>query len=138
MSEHLPFNHASFRHFLAQHRLMAGRCIGCGALYLPPRPRCPPCGSADMVWVELSGRGHLSAYTVIHIAPTAMLQAGYGRDNPYCSGIVQLEEGPGISGQILGVDVAHPETIRIGTPVRATFIERGEGEAHHTCLGFEI
>ena len=34
-------------------------------------------------------------------------------------------EGPRISAQILGVDVAHPENIKIGTPLTADFVERG-------------
>ncbi len=138
MSEKRPFTHTSFQHFLDEHKLMVARCTGCGALHLPPRPRCPHCSSTAMAWIELSGRGRLSAYTVIHIAPTMMLEAGYGRDNPYCSGVVQLEEGPGISGQILGIDVNHPETIAIGMPVQAAFVERGEGDARKTYLAFQV
>jgi len=137
-SSTISFTYVSFQHFLNQHRLMAVRCADCGTLYLPPRPRCPRCGDAALAWVELSGRGHLVAYTVIHIAPTMMLQAGYSRDAPYCAGIVRLDEGPGISGQILGVDVAHPATILIGVPVQAIFVERGEQDARQTCLAFEV
>ena len=66
-----------------------------------------------------------------------MLEAGYGRDNPYCAGIVLLADGPSISAQILGVDAAHPEGIKIGTPLKAAFIERGEGDAQHSILVFE-
>ncbi len=70
--------------------------------------------------------GKLVAFTTVHIAPTAMLEAGYGRDNPYCTGIVELENGLRISAQILGVDAANPAAIAIGTPLRAAFVERGE------------
>lgn len=138
MSEQPSFTHASFQHFLDQHKLMAARCTGCGAIYLPPRPRCPHCQGTTMAWVELSGRGRLSAYTVIHIAPTMMLEAGYSRDAPYCSGVVQLEEGPSISGQILGVDVTQPHTIAVGAAVQAAFVERGEGDACKTYLAFQV
>jgi len=78
-----------------------------------------------MEWVELSGRGKLAAFTVIGVGPMPMIDAGYSRDNPYCAGIVEVEEGPRISAQILGVDVAHPEKIKIGTPLTADFVERG-------------
>ncbi len=138
MSESIPLNSASFQHFLNEHKLMAAHCADCGALYLPPRSRCPYCGSVEMTWSELSGRGRLSAYTVIHIAPTLMLQAGYGRDKPYCAGVVQLEEGPAISGQILGADASRPETVAIGAPVQVSFVERGEGDARKTFLAFEM
>ena len=72
--------------------------------------------------VEMSGKGELVAFTTVHIAPTAMIEAGYGRKNPYCTGIVQLDEGPAISAQILGVDAARPQEIEIGMPLRVTFV----------------
>lgn len=81
-------------------------------------------------------QGTLAAFTTIHIAPTAMIAAGYGRDNPYCSGIVNLENGLSISAQILGVDVSQPQTIKIGTPLTVEFIERGEAEEKKTFLAF--
>ena len=49
-----------------------------------------------------------------------MIEAGYGRDNPYCSGIVKLKDGVSISAQILGVDVDHPFRKKI---TQAFFIE---------------
>jgi uncharacterized OB-fold protein len=90
-----------------------------------------------LAWEELSGDGKLLAFTTVHIAPTVMIEAGYGRENPYCAGIVQLEEGPAISGQILGVDPTRPEEIEIGTPLRVSFIQRGEGEDRRVDLAFE-
>jgi uncharacterized OB-fold protein len=90
-----------------------------------------------MEWVEMAGRGRLAAFTTVHIAPTAMLQAGYDRKNPYCAGVVQLDEGPSISAQILGVDAKKPHEITVGTPLQVAFIERGEGEERRTFLAFE-
>ncbi len=131
------FTENSFRAFLAEHKLMGSRCQACDQLYLPPRPLCPECYAADMEWVELSGEGKLLAFTIVHIAPTAMIEAGYDRVNPYCAGVVELEDGPAISAQILGVDAARPQEIEIGTPLRLAFVERGEGEGRRTYLAFE-
>ena len=39
---------------------------------------------------------------------------GFGRDRPYCSGIVTLEEGPRISALINGVDGNNPQDIKTG------------------------
>ena len=89
-----------------------------------------------MEYAEMPVDGKLIAFTTIHIAPTAMIEAGYGRDNPYCSGIVELENGLAISAQILGVNIAEPNEIEIGTPVKAEFIERGEGDGVETFLAF--
>jgi uncharacterized OB-fold protein len=120
-----PFTIASFEAFLQEKKLMACRCTQCGVLWLPPRSICPSCNHDAMQWVELSGKGKLAAYTVIGVGPMPMIDSGYGRDNPYCSGIVEVEEGPMISAQILGVDVAHPENIKIGTSLTADYVERG-------------
>ena len=131
------FTSASFYHFLGEHKLMGSRCQSCGALHLPPRSLCPTCYGEEMNWEEMSGKGKLLAFTTVHIAPTAMIEAGYGRDNPYCVGIVQLDEGPAISAQIVGVDATQPEQIAVGTPVHATFIERGTEGKKQTFLAFE-
>ncbi len=133
----VAFNSAGFYKYIDEHKLMGSRNLTSGNLYVPPRSYCPTSYSDDMEWVEMSGKGKLVAYTVITIAPTHMLKAGYSFKNPYCTGIVELEEGPRISGQIFGLDIAHPEKIKIGTPVKATFIEREEGESKKTYLGFE-
>lgn len=129
--------HLTFSNLLGEGQLMATRCAQCDALYLPPRPHCPACHSDQLSWEALSGEGTLQAFTTVHIAPTAMLAAGYGRDNPYCTGIVRLKEGPAISAQILGVSVERPEEIPIGMPLRAKFVERGEDAEGSTSLAFE-
>ena len=130
------FNHTGFQAYLDEGRLMGVRCRSCGALYLPPRPLCTNCYGQELAWEALSGEGELRAFTTIHIAPTAMIAAGYGRDKPYCSGVVQLREGPSISAQILDVDVEHPENISVGAPLKVDFLARGEGEAKRAFLAF--
>ena len=89
-----------------------------------------------MEWTETTGAGKLSAFTAIAIVPTEMIEAGYGRDNPYVSGIVTLEEGPSISARITGVDARAPENIKVGTPVTVEFLALGEGEGARTVLAF--
>jgi uncharacterized protein len=132
-----PFTAAAFNKYLGEHKLMGTRARATGQMFVPPRPIDPGTHSDEMDWVELSGKGRLVAFTIVNVGPSAMIAAGYDRKNPYCVGIVQLDEGPKISAQILGVDVAHPEKIRIGTTLRVAFIERGEGTGRRTFLGFE-
>lgn len=136
MSEARPFTHASFQQFLNEGKLMASRCADCGGLYLPPRAICPACHGDRLEWVETSGQGRLAAFTTIHIAPTAMIAAGYDRDNPYCAGVVELVEGVRISAFILGVDAKDPTSIQIGTPLTFATVERGEGDEKRAYLAF--
>jgi uncharacterized OB-fold protein len=115
---------------------MGSRCTACGELFLPPREICPACRADAMAWAEFSGDGRLAAFTAIYIAPTLMLEEGYGRDKPYTAGVVETAEGPRISARILGVDADDAAEIAIGTPLTAEFETRGEGDEARTYLAF--
>ena len=89
-----------------------------------------------MEWVDLKGKGKLVAFTCINVGPPWMIAQGYDRNHPYCSGVVELEEGVKIDARIEGVDTSKPETIKIGTPLTVDFLHRGEGENMTTYLAF--
>ena len=128
MTEEREFNSASFYQFLAEKKLMAARCRNCGVLYLPPHPICTKCHGPDMEWVESKGKGKLAAFTVIAVGPSFTLDEGYSRENPYLVGIVELDEGPKVSGRIHGIDPGKPEDIKVGTPLTIEFMEPEEGK----------
>ncbi len=88
-----PFSDIAFEEFLNEENLMGSRCAKCGAVFVPPRSICITCYSTDMQWVEMQGKGRLAAFTCTSIAPPFMIEQGYSRKNPYCSGVVELEEG---------------------------------------------
>jgi uncharacterized OB-fold protein len=98
MSTEPPFTIEQFYKFLEQGKLMAGKCLKCGKIHLPPRPLCDECYSQTFEWVEVSGRGKLLTYTVIHVAPPLFQALA-----PYAVGIVQLTNGLKIPGMISGV-----------------------------------
>jgi uncharacterized OB-fold protein len=131
-----PFGDLSYQQSLNEDKLMGSRCKKCGALFAPPRPICTQCHGWEMEWVEMSGRGSLAAFTCIAVGTPFMVEEGYSRKNPYCSGVVELEEGVRVVARIQGVDTNHPETIRIGTPLNVEFLHRGEGENLRTFLAF--
>lgn len=131
------FTKAAFYQNLAKHKVIGSECVKCGSQFLPPRPMCPQCYSRDMQAVELNACGKLVAFTIVHIASTKMIEAGYGRENPHCSGIVELDNGLRMSAQILGVDTNNPSTIQIGLRLEAVFVDRGEGEQKETFLAFQ-
>lgn len=137
-TEKKPFTAASFYEYLNEKKLMGSRCLNCDESYLPPRAICPKCYGDQLDWIEFTGKAKLTAFTSIYIAPTVMIEAGYGRDNPYLAGVVELEEGVKISGQILGLDARKADEVEIGTPLTVEFVERGEGEAKKTALAFRV
>jgi uncharacterized OB-fold protein len=133
-----PFTAASFQAYMNEGKLMGSRNRATGEVFVPPRPIDPHTHGEDMEWVELSGRGTLAAFTSVYIGTTPMITAGYDRTKPYVAGIVELEEGPRISAQILGVDGKQPDIEWIDRPVQASFVERGEREKQRTYLAFEM
>ena len=84
----------------------------------------------------MKGKGKLAAYTVITVGTPLMVEEGFDREHPYCSGIVELEGGVRITARILGVDVTQPDQIKIGTPVTVEYQERVHGGEKKTFLAF--
>ena len=113
------FTVKAFHDFLKENRIMGSRCRDCGVIQLPPRPICPHCGGRDLDWVELKGAGVVQAYTVITVPLTRMIERC-----PYAVGVVKLEGGPSVSGQILGV--TEGDEISVGSRVKAEFVKEDE------------
>jgi uncharacterized OB-fold protein len=128
------FTAASFYQFLKEGKLMGIRCRACGTLSAEARPLCLACHNKDVEWRQFTGRARLSTFTCISVVPDAMARKGYGRNNPYCSGIVTLEEGPRISAQILGVDASNPQNIRTGL---ALILKLDELDPESPALSFQ-
>jgi hypothetical protein len=128
---------AVYNQFLGEGKLMGSKCKRCGTLYLPLRPICGKCHGSEMELVEMKGKGKLIAFSMIAVGAPMMVNEGYDREHPYCSGIVELEEGVKIPARILGLDVNNPEKIKIGTPLTVDFLDRGEGDEKMTFLAFK-
>jgi hypothetical protein len=132
-----PFSDISYNEYLKEEKLMGCKCKKCGAAFVPPRPLCVECYSSEMEWVQMKGRGKLAAFTCVTIPPPFMMREGYDRKRPYCSGVVELEEGGRVAARIEAVDARKPESIDIGMPLRVKFLHRGEGLEAMTYLAFE-
>lgn len=127
----------SFYEALEDSKLIGSRCLDCGYTAVPQRQICPKCHSDRMHVIELLGKGKLAAFTVVFTPPSEMLAAGYNNKNPYCVGIVELEEGPRVNAQILGLDLSNPAKIKIGTELVMTTVERGPEDARKKFLAFQ-
>ena len=135
--EERPFNDTSHEQFLNERKIMGSKCKKCGALALPPRLICISCFGTDMEWVQFKGTGKLSAFTSITVAPPYMVKEGFSRNNPYVVGVVELEEGVKTVARIIGFDAKKPELIKVGTPLKAEFLEKGEGPERRYLLAFK-
>jgi len=138
MSEDKEMTIQNYLEYINSKKLMGSKCRNCGTVDVPPRKLCIKCNSTDMEWIEVSGKGKIAAFSCIHVGTTFMVNKGYSMKKPYCFSVIKLDEGPMISGQLLGVDESKPDTIKIETPVKLTFIETElKGEETRVDLGFE-
>ena len=96
------------------------RCIDCGKHYFYPRPFCPSCWSSNVEWVAVSGRARLHSYVINHRpAP------GFEEEAPYAIAIVELEEGPRMMTNIVGVE-STPENLVLDMALEVVFEEQGD------------
>ncbi|MDD9875969.1 MAG: Zn-ribbon domain-containing OB-fold protein [Magnetovibrio sp.] len=104
----------------AEGRLVIQKCADCGTFRFYPRHLCPGCGGDAAAWTEVSGRGAVHSFTVVHRAPTPAFRALA----PYVIALIDLDEGPRMMANLLGADAL--ETA-IGDPVGVVFQERAGG-----------
>ena len=137
MSDEKDITIQRYLEYINSKKLMGSKCKKCGAVDVPPRKLCIKCNSTDVDWIEMSGNGKIAAFSCISVGTTFMVEKGYSMKKPYCFSVINLDEGPMISGQLLGVDETKPDTIKIETPVKVKFIETDLKGETRVDLGFE-
>jgi len=98
-----------------EHELWIPRCIDCGYTYFPPRFVCPECLSRNVELSKHSGKGTLFTYMINQRAPP-----GFEEEAPYAIAVIQLENGPRIMSNIVGIENT-PENLVLDMPLEVTF-----------------
>src|SRR5207247_695146 len=86
----VPDNDSEWTEFYAHaraHRLVVRACTGCGLMRYPPTHACPWCMALGWTWQELSGRGTIYSYEIVHHA----IQPGFRGLTPYPVVLVELD-----------------------------------------------
>lgn len=102
-----------------EHALHLPFCKSCGKPHLPPGPVCPFCLSDALEWRPVSGRGHISSWTIIR-------QGGlpaFRDEVPYNVVQVELDEGPRLTSSVVAPD----DDLAIGQAVEVVFEEISGG-----------
>lgn len=71
-------------------KLLIKHCAACERTHFYPRPFCPHCWSADVEWMEASGRATLYTWSIVRrndLPP-------FPERVPYVAAVVDLAEGP--------------------------------------------
>jgi uncharacterized OB-fold protein len=90
------------------------QCGQCDANIFYPRVNCTECGSTDLTDVAASGKGTVYTYTIAR-RPT---HAAFADAGPYVIAVVELDEGPRLTTNIVGCE---PEAVTIGMAVEVVF-----------------
>ncbi|MBI2206264.1 MAG: OB-fold domain-containing protein [Candidatus Rokubacteria bacterium] len=99
---------------LTHGELRLQRCLACGHHRYPIAPACPRCLAAEHEWTRLSGRGRVFSYVVFH----HVYHEAFRPDVPYNVALVQLDEGPFMFSNVVGVP---NEALRCDLPVTVVF-----------------
>lgn len=97
-------------------KLMMQRCGRCATMNFFPKPWCVECGSRSLEWVEVRPQGILCSYTVSYAV--MMNFPGWKDDLPVVLGIIDLDDGGRLYGQVTGCPA---EKLQIGMRVEAYF-----------------
>lgn len=97
-------------------KLVILRCPDCQAYTHPPRAMCTTCWHEELVPTEVSGRGTLYSWSVMH----SKGNPGFEDRLPYAVLIVELAEQTDLRviGNLVG---GQPSELAIGTPMQVVF-----------------
>ena len=90
----VPDDDGEWTEYLAHaraHRLVVRQCSACGLMRYPPSHACPWCAALEWEWKEVSGKGYIYSYEVVHHA----IQPGFKEWTPYAVVLVELDEQRG-------------------------------------------
>jgi uncharacterized OB-fold protein len=127
----VPDNDSEWQEFYAQaraHKLVARKCKACGLMRYPPMHACPWCMDLGWTWQELSGKGTIYSYEIVHHA----IQPGFKDATPYAVVLVELDEQRGaptpdeglrLIANLVKPDLSFEDTakVAIGKRVRVVF-----------------
>jgi uncharacterized OB-fold protein len=109
-----------------QHRLSLPRCDACEQYWFPPSRSCPHCLSANFTFHDVSGRGKVYSFVTFH----RPYHPAFTEEVPYVVALVELEEGPRLLTNILGIAA---EDVKCDMPVAVTF---DDVDAEHSIPKF--
>ncbi|MCJ0905437.1 Zn-ribbon domain-containing OB-fold protein [Rhodococcus sp. ARC_M6] len=109
-------NSAGYWTAAREHRLAIQYCAPCELLIHTPAGICPQCDNDDLDYRDVSGRGKLYSYTVIHDAPAP----AFANMLPYIVGVIELEEQDRLF-MIANILDTPTESVKIGIPMEVTF-----------------
>ena len=107
-----------------EQRLVIQNCTACDRLQHPPGRTCRQCGAdGALEWKEVTGRGRIYNYGVVHDCPIRLLQ----EDQPFNVAVIMLDDDPGIQmySHLPGTPV---DEVPVGANVEVVFEATANGQ----------
>jgi len=105
---------AEFFEAAKQGKLLLRYCQKCDRFLGWDRDICDECHDYQLEWKPASGKGTIYTFTIVH----QVITPAFANEVPYNVTYVELEEGPRVKTNIVGV--ANSD-IRMGAPVEVVF-----------------
>lgn len=98
---------APFWEAAGRHELVLQQCAACGHWQFYPRPFCLECQSDHVVWQQAAGTGTVYSQTTVNI------QIAPEFTPPYIVAVVELDEGPRLTTNIVNGATAIGDRVRV-------------------------
>jgi uncharacterized OB-fold protein len=102
----------------AEHRFVVETCSDCAQMRLPAAPVCSGCRSESSEWEQISGKGELYTYTIVHRPIAADMKV------PFIVAVVDLEGADGVRF-ITNLVETEVEELEIGMPLEVAWEDMG-------------
>jgi uncharacterized protein len=97
--------------------LLLRHCLDCGHWNAPSALSCTACRSGVLEWLASTGAGQIISFGLVHPR---------GASPRIAVAVVELDEGPWLQTQLVGMD---PDALGIGDRVTVSFEQPDGGEA---------
>ena len=106
-----PLTFEQYQDGLRNGKFLGVKCKKCSDYTFPVQMVCSGCGYSEWAVIEMNGEGTLRSYTAIRVAPEGMKPH-------YIVAMVELDEGPWVTGNLLVRETEETNMSLIGRRVK--------------------
>ena len=106
-----PLTFEQYQEGLRNGKFLGLKCRNCNTYTFPAQMVCSSCGRSDMDVSEMKGEGTIRSFTVVRVAPE-------GLKPHYIVAMVELDEGPWVTGNLLFQEPQETNMSLMGRKVR--------------------
>jgi len=105
--------------------ILGSRCKKCSDFSFPSRTECKKCGSSEAEEYKFKGSGKIYSHSTIYFPP-----ANFEKQTPYTVAIIELDEGPKITAQVVDFDKIEIG-MKVESCIRKIYVDGDSGIIHY-------